>query len=178
MSASKTATAAPSATFSGASEDYVPIFRSASNVLDVGCGRGELLDLLRQQGITAGGVDSNDAMVQLCRARGLEVERGDGLEFLERQGDGSLGGLVAIQVVEHFEPRYLMRFLEAAYHKLAAGAPLVRNDQPGLLDGVLRVLHPGRHAPAGTPSRHAPVPRADERLHARGRPISLTRRRR
>jgi 2-polyprenyl-3-methyl-5-hydroxy-6-metoxy-1,4-benzoquinol methylase len=109
----------------GRMEDYVPIFRSASNVLDVGCGRGELLDLLRQQGITARGVDSNDAMVQLCRARGLEVERGDALEFLERQGDGSLGGLVAIQVVEHFEPRYLMRFLEAAYHKLADGAPLV-----------------------------------------------------
>jgi 2-polyprenyl-3-methyl-5-hydroxy-6-metoxy-1,4-benzoquinol methylase len=109
----------------GRMEDYVPIFRSASNVLDVGCGRGELLDLLRQQGITARGVDSNDAMVQLCRARGLEVERGDALESLERQGDGSLGGLVAIQVVEHFEPRYLMRFLEAAYHKLAAGAPLV-----------------------------------------------------
>lgn len=108
----------------GRLEDYLPIFRSASNVLDVGCGRGELLDLLRQQGITARGVDSNDAMVQLCRARGLEVERGDALEFLERQRDGSLGGLVAIQVVEHFEPRYLIRFLEAAYHKLEAGAPL------------------------------------------------------
>src|SRR5262245_27184518 len=64
-------------------------------------------------------------MVQLCRARGLEVERGDALEFLERQRDASLGGLVAIQVVEHFEPRYLIRFLEAAYHKLEAGAPLV-----------------------------------------------------
>ena len=109
----------------GRLEDYVPIFRSVSNVLDVGCGRGELLELLRQQGIAARGVDSNDAMVQLCRERGLEVERGDALEFLERQADSSLGGLVAIQVVEHFEPRYLMRFLEAAYHKLAAGAPLV-----------------------------------------------------
>ena len=125
MSASKPLPRLPVADIRGRMEDYVPIFRSASNVLDVGCGRGELLDLLRQQGITARGVDSNDAMVQLCRARGLEVERGDALEFLERQGDGSLGGLVAIQVVEHFEPRYLMRFLEAAYHKLAAGAPLV-----------------------------------------------------
>jgi 2-polyprenyl-3-methyl-5-hydroxy-6-metoxy-1,4-benzoquinol methylase len=109
----------------GRLEDYVPIFRSASNVLDVGCGRGELLDLLRQQGIAARGVDGNDAMVQLCRARGLEVERADALEFLEQQRDGSLGGLVAVQVVEHFEPRYLIRFLEAAYHKLAAGSPLV-----------------------------------------------------
>ncbi len=106
-------------------EDYLPIFASASDVLDVGCGRGELLDLLRQHGVTARGVDTNDAMVQLCRARGLDVERDDALRFLERQKDGTLGGLVAVQVVEHFEPGYLLRFLEAAHHKLRAGAPLV-----------------------------------------------------
>ena len=106
-------------------EDYLPILGSASDVLDVGCGRGELLDLLRRHGVTARGVDSNDAMVQLCRARGLDVERDEALRFLERQPDGSLGGLVAIQVVEHFEPAYLLRFLETAHHKLRAGAPLV-----------------------------------------------------
>lgn len=106
-------------------DDYLPIFSSASDVVDVGCGRGELLDLLRQHGVTGRGVDTNDAMVRLCRARGLDVERDDALGFLERQPDGSLGGLVAIQVVEHFEPAYLLRFLETAHHKLRAGAPLV-----------------------------------------------------
>ena len=106
-------------------EDYLPILASASDVLDVGCGRGELLDLLRQHGVTARGVDANDAMVQLCRARGLDVERDDALRFLERQPDGSLGGLVAIQVVEHFQPAYLLRFLETAHHKMRRGAPLV-----------------------------------------------------
>jgi SAM-dependent methyltransferase len=106
-------------------EDYLPILSSASDVLDVGCGRGELLDLLRQHGVTARGVDSNDAMVQLCRARGLDVERDEALRFLERQPDGSLGGLVAIQVVEHFQPAYLLRFLETAHHKMRRGAPLV-----------------------------------------------------
>jgi 2-polyprenyl-3-methyl-5-hydroxy-6-metoxy-1,4-benzoquinol methylase len=106
-------------------EDYLPILASASDVLDVGCGRGELLDLLRQHGVTARGVDANDAMVQLCRARGLDVERDDGLRFLARQQDGSLGGLVAVQVVEHFEPAYLLRFLETAHHALRPGAPLV-----------------------------------------------------
>jgi SAM-dependent methyltransferase len=106
-------------------EDYLPILASASDVLDVGCGRGELLDLLRQRGVTARGVDTSDAMVQLCRARGLDVERDDALGFLARQQDGSLGGLVAIQVVEHFEPAYLLRFLETAHHALREGAPLV-----------------------------------------------------
>ena len=120
-------------------EDYLPLLASASDVLDIGCGRGELLDLLRQHGVTARGVDANDAMVQLCRARGLDVERDDALRFLERQPDGSLGGLVAIQVVEHFEPAYLLRVLETAHHKMRRGrAAGARDDQPGLLDGVLR----------------------------------------
>jgi SAM-dependent methyltransferase len=104
---------------------YVPIFAGASNVVDVGCGRGELLGLLQQHGIPARGVDTNDAMVELCRARGFDAERDDALRFLDRQADASLGGLIAIQVVEHFDPAYLLRFLETAHHKLRAGAPLV-----------------------------------------------------
>ena len=105
--------------------DYVPVLSSGSDVVDVGCGRGELLELLRQNGVGARGVDTNDGMVRLCRARGLDVAQGDALGFLEQQPDGSIGGLAAIQVVEHFEPAYLLRFLEAAFHKLRAGAPMV-----------------------------------------------------
>ena len=106
-------------------DDYLPLFAGASDVLDVGCGRGEFLGLLRQRGIPARGVDTNDAMVQLCRARGLDVECDDALRYLERQADGSLGGLIAVQVVEHFDPAYLLQFLETAHHKLRGGAPLV-----------------------------------------------------
>jgi len=105
--------------------DYLPIFASASDVVDIGCGRGELLDLLRQHGVTARGVDTNEGMVHVCRERGLEVDQSDALGFLERQPDGSLGGLAAIQVVEHFDPAYLLRFLETAYHKMRDGAPMV-----------------------------------------------------
>ena len=107
-------------------EDYVPIFAGASNVLDVGCGRGELLDALRESGITSlRGVDVSPAMVDICRGRGFNVELGDALGYVAAQPDGSLGGLIAIQVVEHFTPAYLTRFLEAAYHALAPGAPVV-----------------------------------------------------
>src|SRR5262249_24068450 len=106
-------------------DDYLPILRTASDVLDVGCGRGELLDLLKQHGVSARGVDANHAMVELCRARGLSDEESDALTYLERQPDAGIGGLVAIQVVEHFEPAYLVRFLDAAYQKLRGGAPLV-----------------------------------------------------
>ena len=105
--------------------DYLPILSGASDVVDIGCGRGELLELLKAHGVTARGVDSNPAMVELCRTRGLDVERGDALAFLEKQRDGAIGGLVAIQVVEHFDPRYLVRFLQEAHQKMRPGAPLI-----------------------------------------------------
>jgi SAM-dependent methyltransferase len=105
--------------------EYVPLFAGARNVLDVGCGRGELLDLFREHGIDARGVDSNAAMVRACRARDLQAEQGDALGYLQSLPDDSLGGLIAIQVVEHLEPGYLLRLIEAALHKLRPGAPLV-----------------------------------------------------
>lgn len=104
---------------------YVPIFAGATDVLDVGCGRGELLELLRDAGIRARGLDVNHEMVEVCRARGLDVAEGDLLSYLQRLPDGSLGGLIAIQVVEHLQPDYLMRSLDLAYDKLRPGAPIV-----------------------------------------------------
>jgi O-antigen chain-terminating methyltransferase len=106
-------------------QDYLPLFASCSNVLDVGCGRGELLDLFKTQGIASRGIDTNAAMVARCRDRGLDVEQADALAYLERQPDGSLGGLTAIQVVEHLQPADLLRFLRLAYDKLRPGAPMV-----------------------------------------------------
>ncbi len=106
-------------------EDYVPLFAGASRVIDLGCGRGELLDLFRESGIDAHGIDVNSSMVEICLERGLSAETTDALGFLERQPDESLGGLIAIQVVEHLDPGYLSRLIETAFHKLAPGAPLV-----------------------------------------------------
>ena len=103
---------------------YLPQFEGASDVLDVGCGRGEFLDLLRERGIGASGVDINHDMVELCRARGLEVVQGDALAHLEQLDDGALGGLFAAQVVEHLEPSRLFAFIDAAHRKLRPGAPL------------------------------------------------------
>ena len=118
--------------FRGARDDirqrllhYLPLLSGASNVVEIGCGRGELLDLLREHGVSARGIDINDEMVETCRAQGLEVERVDALAFLHSQPDGSLGGLVAIQVIEHLEPAYLMQLLETAHHKLMPGAPMI-----------------------------------------------------
>jgi len=114
-------------------EEYLPIFSGITDqgsgiggdVLDIGCGRGEFLDLLREHGIRARGVDVNPAMVEVCRGKGLEAETADALAYLRGLPDASLGGLFAAQVVEHLEPRYLARLLDAAFEKLRPGAPIV-----------------------------------------------------
>ena len=108
-------------------QDYVAHYRTGLNgpVLDLGCGRGEFLELLRDAGIAGVGVDSNASMVQKCRAMGLDVHTGDLLEFLQSQKEDSLGGIFCSQVVEHLPPDYLMKLLDAAYVRLRAGAPIL-----------------------------------------------------
>jgi SAM-dependent methyltransferase len=105
--------------------DYVPIFAEASDVLDIGCGRGEFLGLLRENGVSGRGIDLNDAMVAVCREKGFEATKADALSYLRGLATGSLGGLFAAQVVEHLEPAYLTRLLEAAFDALRPGAPIV-----------------------------------------------------
>ena len=104
---------------------YVADFVEAAPVLDVGCGRGEFLSLLRDAGIAATGVDSDRDMVEICRAEDLAVEHEDALAYLARLEDGSLGGIFAAQVVEHLPPGPLLRFLELASAKLRPGGVLV-----------------------------------------------------
>jgi SAM-dependent methyltransferase len=118
--------------FRGSAEDirqrvseYLPLFAGTRDVLDVGCGRGEFLALLRDQGIDARGIDVNPAMVEVCRQQELDASDADALAYLRAQPDASLGGLFAAQVVEHLEPRYLTALLDAAFDKLRPGAPIV-----------------------------------------------------
>ncbi len=105
--------------------NYVKKFEGAADVLDLGCGRGEFLALLRDHGITARGLDINHEMVEVCRARGLSVDEGDAVTFLRSLPDGALGGLMAAQVVEHFQPAYLLQFLDLAQQKLRPGSTIV-----------------------------------------------------
>jgi SAM-dependent methyltransferase len=109
----------------GRVSEYLPIFRDAHNVVDLGCGRGEFLALLRDNGIAARGVDINEAMVEVCHGQGFDVTRTDALSYLEAQPDDSIGGLFAAQVVEHLEPQYLNALLDVSFDKLRPGAPIV-----------------------------------------------------
>ncbi len=94
-------------------------------VLDVGCGRGEFLGMLKAAGIPGSGVESNPVSVDSCRRAGLEVESGDALELLGRRPSGRLGAVVAFQVVEHWPPEGIFRFLQEARRALAPGGVVI-----------------------------------------------------
>src|SRR4051812_16504314 len=104
---------------------YVEDFREAAPVLDIGCGRGELLQLLREAGVEARGIDADADMVAYARGDGLDVEQADLVEHLEGLPDGLLGGIFMGQVVEHLPPGALVRALELAAAKLRRGGLLV-----------------------------------------------------
>jgi SAM-dependent methyltransferase len=105
--------------------EYVSSFRRNGLVLDLGCGRGEFLELLREEGIEAEGVDSNGQMVDICLDKGLRCRRGDILESLAGRQDGSLGGIFSSQVIEHLSPPYLKKLIELSHRKLSVDGILV-----------------------------------------------------
>ena len=104
---------------------YVEDFRAQAPVLDLGCGRGELLGLLAASGVEARGVDADPDMVDYCRGEGLDVDQADVLDHLEALEPGSLGGIFCAHVVEHLDPPRLVRLLELAATRLRAGGIFV-----------------------------------------------------
>lgn len=105
--------------------DLVARLHGAAPVLDIGCGRGELLELLTGAGIEARGVELDSELARQAAERGLDVETGDGLEILGSLPDGSLGGLVLIQVVEHLIPQQVVELVALAADKLRRGGKVV-----------------------------------------------------
>jgi SAM-dependent methyltransferase len=104
---------------------YVERLRNAAPVLDLGCGRGELLALLRDAGVEARGVDANADMVAFARAEGLDVEQATAHEALEASEDGSFGAVAALQLLEHLPPPDLVSLLVLAHAKLRPGGLLI-----------------------------------------------------
>lgn len=106
-------------------EIYLPYFQTDNKVLDLGCGRGEFLDLLKQQKTPSEGIDLNAQMIQHCQDKGHSCHQGDILEKLREYPDNSLGGIFSSQVVEHMPPEYVKRLVDLAYFKLISGSYMV-----------------------------------------------------
>lgn len=108
-------------------ERYLPIFRATQpvvaggTVLDIGCGRGEFLSLLKKHNFSPRGLDLNAAMVAEARARGHDVVEGDAIAWLESQPDNSLAAITGFHIVEHIPFKSLVRLLDSARRVLAPG---------------------------------------------------------
>lgn len=121
------------ATFRGTEEEvarkqarYVDIFKDApGKIVDLGCGRGEFVQLLGEAGLTAYGVDMNADMVSICQERGLAAVEGDLLEHLRALPSTSLGGIFSAQVAEHLDPDAVVDLFELSSAALAPGGRLV-----------------------------------------------------
>jgi SAM-dependent methyltransferase len=100
---------------------YLDYFRDLDKVLDIGCGRGEFVELLNGEGIAVWGIDSNPDMVAFCQERGLPVSLEDGGRYLEQLENDSLGGIFLAQLVEHLPPDVLARLCEQCWAKLRPG---------------------------------------------------------
>ncbi|RMD88121.1 MAG: class I SAM-dependent methyltransferase [Candidatus Dadabacteria bacterium] len=109
---------------------YLSYLKSAYNlhtlpVLDIGCGRGELLELLRENGIEGVGIDIDKAMVEMCRDKGLKVENADCLDYLMNLKDNSLSAVIALQVIEHLEVGKLKRLISLSIEKVRDGGAVI-----------------------------------------------------
>jgi SAM-dependent methyltransferase len=97
---------------------YIDLIGDRGPVVDLGCGRGEMLELLVEAGIEARGVDLDEAMVDQARASGADVDHGDAVAFLTKQADASLGAIFSAQFIEHLPASLLPELLEIARTKL------------------------------------------------------------
>ncbi len=110
---------------------YLPILAEANAgspdrpIVDVGCGRGEFLELMRDQGLTARGVDFNDSMAEACRALGLDAVAGDAVSYLAQQTPGSLGAVTGFHIIEHLPFKVMVRLFDEALRALAPGGVMI-----------------------------------------------------
>ena len=166
--------------FRGSSEDltrsqqeYLKFFPPPDEpglVVDVGCGRGEMVEVLTGAGHEAVGIDLDEGMVAVASAKGLAIEKAGALGWLEGKPDESLKGIFCAQVVEHLLTSELQRFIALAHQKLRTGGVLITETiNPRSLHALEQPLlrrHVARQARA--PGDHAvPVP---ERRFLQGEP--------
>ncbi len=104
---------------------YLPLLNKEEEVLDLGCGRGEWLSLLKEEGFRAKGVDTNSMMVSLCKEKGLKAKEEDALKFLFSLKDESLGAITGFHIIEHLDFTLFIKILDEAIRVLKRGGVIL-----------------------------------------------------
>ncbi len=110
---------------------YLPLIEKAkigtleSPILDVGCGRGEWLELLRECGYEASGIDISKVMIEQCQFRGLETREGDAISYLQGLPNASLGAVTGFHIIEHIPLASLIKLFDEAVRVLRPGGLII-----------------------------------------------------
>jgi ubiquinone/menaquinone biosynthesis C-methylase UbiE len=107
---------------------YLPILREAGitkGIVDIGCGRGEWLELLKEEGARASGVDLNRVMLAECRRRGFEVTEADALDYLRGLPDESLEAVTSFHLIEHLPFETLVMLIDEIERVLKPGGLII-----------------------------------------------------
>lgn len=102
-------------------ENYIEYFKGKNIVVDVGCGRGEFLELLKENDIPAVGVDLFEEFVKYCKYKNLNAVHGDGIEYIRNLQNESIEGIFASQIAEHLKTEQLYALCKESYKKLKPG---------------------------------------------------------
>lgn len=113
---------------------HIEHFKNATEILDIGCGRGEFLQVLKDAGKLAKGIEASEELVNICRSKGLYAENADLFDYLRESPAHSLDGIFAGQVIEHLPPHRLPEFITLAHEALRPGGVIVlETPNPGCL---------------------------------------------
>jgi O-antigen chain-terminating methyltransferase len=110
---------------------YIPIVRKANagskeNIMvDAGCGRGEWLELLKNEGLFARGVDINRMLVEFCTENGLDAVQAEIVDYLQTLKDNSIGAVTAFHLIEHLPYEVCLRFFDESLRVLKPGGLVI-----------------------------------------------------
>lgn len=107
---------------------YLPYLKAANitnEVLDLGSGRGDWLELLRDEGIDARGIDTNPILVKASRASGFEVAAADALDHLGTLPDQSVNAITGFHIVEHLSFEKLILLVQEIVRVLRPGGLVI-----------------------------------------------------
>jgi len=135
---------------------YLPFIEDAkvgtleSPIVDVGCGRGEWLELLQKSGFTAKGIDANRVMIEQCHSRGLEAIESDVITYLKSLPNASLGAVTGFHIIEHLAFPVLLALLHEVNRTLQSGGLVIfetPNPQNILVGSNNFYIDPTHHNP-------------------------------
>jgi len=104
---------------------YQQFFQAKDKVLDVGCGRGELLQVLEEIGVNAFGIEPDKSMYEIAKSNNLKVEATNWQDKFNKIESDSYDAIVLIQVIEHLDPSAFSEFFTEAHRILASKGKLI-----------------------------------------------------